>query len=564
EMLERLHPSKAVGVLDKIIKLAPGEFPLKVKLVELYEASNWSSRAFEGWRNLAAESRRLGRPDDRARFQELALRLRPGEQAVLVEAAAARLDMNDAAAAMPHLQKAYAAEPGDRVVLALLGRAFDDLEQNDKAQAIWLESARVAEEQGDAIGEAEALRKALDSGADDPDLKARFAAVDERAARFRLRLHDRPWARDFDSATGAIVIRAEVQERYGFPGRARETLEAATGSVRTTAELRIALAELLVRQEDAEGALFELEQVVPPTAEAAEELAIRRAILGGNPDGELLDDDAGDDVVDDDLDDDIDDELDDELDDDLDAELDDFDDELVDDDPTDAGSGTGPSADSGGGLVAEGDALAAAGDREGALDAYRRALQADPTDEDVLRRIADVMASGAPAPAPPEPDPFDFGPSPDPLDFSGDAPDFSNVFGGEGPGSSSVAPSAPRAQIGGASLADARAWMSVGAFDRAASATDASLAGRLLLSESLAASGDTGKALNNLRDAVDDADESDPVFLEALLTLAGLSARAGKLRGARRLLDEIEDSDAGFRPDAVADVRRGIALLKEG
>ena len=78
-------------------------------------------------------------------------------------------------------------------------------------------------------------------------------------------------------------------------------------------------------------------------------------------------------------------------------------------------------------------------------------------------------------------------------------------------------PPVPAPRIGGASLADARALMAVGAHARVAAAVDATLGGQLLLAEALAASGDPSGALGVLRDAVDEAEESAPAFLPAML-----------------------------------------------
>ena len=64
-----------------------------------------------------------------------------------------------------------------------------------------------------------------------------------------------------------------------------------------------------------------------------------------------------------------------------------------------------------------------------------------------------------------------------------------------------------------------------------------------------------------LREAVGEAAETDPAYLPAILELAELNAATGKLRAARRLLDEIEDIDASFEAAAVQRCRRGIELL---
>ncbi len=215
EMLERVYPSKAVPVLQKIIKLAPTEMPLQIKLAELYEASNWSEKAALEWQRLAGEARRLGRPDDRARFLTLALRLRPDMLVLLQEAAEARLATDEPQLALTHLQEAYQASPRNVRSLELLARTFQALQQPESARPVWLAAAQAHADAGAAIARADALRAALACGADDPKIKAEFGEADREAARYRLRLHTQPWAAP--RALEAEVLRAEVQARYGFP-----------------------------------------------------------------------------------------------------------------------------------------------------------------------------------------------------------------------------------------------------------------------------------------------------------------------------------------------------------
>ena len=120
EMLERVYPDKAVPILQKIIKLAPAELPQQIKLAELYEASNWSEKACNEWQRLAGEARRLGRREDRARFLEYALRLRPDQLHVLQDAAEARLNLSAPQEALIHLQAAYEADATEPRTLGLL------------------------------------------------------------------------------------------------------------------------------------------------------------------------------------------------------------------------------------------------------------------------------------------------------------------------------------------------------------------------------------------------------------------------------------------------------------
>jgi tetratricopeptide (TPR) repeat protein len=282
EML-RIQPAKAVEVQRRIIKLAPGEFPQKVKLGELMEAANWTEAAFLEWRGLSQEAQRLGRPDDRARFLELALRLRPDNVEVKVDAAEARVAMGEPRLAVPHLEAAIKAAPGNARALALLGTAYEKLDQTELARGIWLTVARNLKDAGDVVGRADALRHAVSCGATDPVITAELSVADLQAERARLRLDGQDWAQPEVDAELLPVVRASVQARYGFPDRARRTLEG-SGAVRGSRAVRVALAELLAATGDAAAAVRELAEIAPPSPAARDQLEIRSAALAGRLD----------------------------------------------------------------------------------------------------------------------------------------------------------------------------------------------------------------------------------------------------------------------------------------
>lgn len=519
DQISRTHPDKAIPYQEQLIRLDPGELALRIRLGELYEAANWTEKSLEHWQSLAVEARRLGRPDDRARFLENALRIREDDNTVRVEAAEARTDIGDYGGALAHLQRVAQEEPENGRALALLGRSLEGMEQRDKAQRVWLAAAQVAQREGEAEARAHALRRAVACGADDPRMKAELELADQIAARFSLRLDQQDWAAPQDHDSLRAVVSAETLARYGFPERGVESLEAVPDGLARALPVRVALVERLVDAGRTADALVALEAVAPTSAAAAADLQVRRAVLEGRGHEAQLPAPESEGVADDLIDDDL---------------IDD--DELLDEEITDE--------------VPAGDELL---DDE-LLD-----------DDDLLEDEPDAD----PAPAPVEPPTPAAQPLADPaptLDASffeddgppaQDGPDFSSIFGDEP--SFELPPLAP-------ALQDARALLAVGALDQAeaAVADDASLGAALLRHEVLLRRAQPQEALRMVRDAVDDAPESDPHFKEALLVLAQLTAGAGRLRGAQRFLGRVTDLDPGWRVEEVARVRRGIALLEDG
>jgi tetratricopeptide (TPR) repeat protein len=101
-----------------------------------------------------------------------------------------------------------------------------------------------------------------------------------------------------------------------------------------------------------------------------------------------------------------------------------------------------------------------------------------------------------------------------------------------------------------------------GAVDEALAAAQAQegLGAAILVSRAYAAKGEAKKGLSSLRDAVDEAPEFDPYFVQALFALAELYIANNKLRSALRRLEDIVEADPEWRS---RDVRLRIQALKQ-
>ncbi len=565
DMLAGVHPADAVPHLRKLIRARPGDTPLRVRLAELLEAARWTEAAFQEWSGLAAEARRLGRTEDELRFLEQALRLRADHPEALRAAADAALRLGDGRRALEHLQRAAAGGTPGADLLELLARAFEAVGQPERARGLWVECARLHGEAGEVEARARALQAAVDAGETDPAVVREAAEAARRAEAERLRLDEQDWARPREPEVVRLVVRARVLRRYGFPERARAVLDAAPPELAERLPVRVARVEVLAELGETAAALRELEGVLAPSSGAARDVATRlevlRAALARSGGEEAAAEGEDDGLLDDEL---LDDEL---LDDDellADGVLAEDggpaageaaageggsggEDEPTDDEPTAAGDGDLDE------LEARGDALAAAGDREGAIEAWQAVLARDPGRDRVLVKLGDLLASApsldAPAAPPPEPG------------FGGEDPfaDFGLEVAPEPAAPARPAPGRPAPSAGGDG--DAWAWLAVGRPDEAEAAAGDDLDGALVRALARKLRGDLPGAARLLRLAVADAAEDDPAYRAAILELAGLSAATGKLAAARRLLDELEDLDPGFDPVGVRRVRRGLALL---
>lgn len=564
----RPRPDLAVKVLDKLIRLEPGELPLKIQMAEILEKANWMDRARDQWLVLAAEAVRLGRPDERARFLEQALRLRTRLDTTL-DAAEARLAMGDARAALTHLQAAYALDTTVARTLMLLGRALEDLGQPAKARPIWKRAVSLLEDGLDPESLAHAIRRALACGAKDPELSARLEEADRRVEAQRLRLHTQDWAGPVDATLDREVVRAEVQVRYGFPDRALETLDALGKDEASRLPAQVLRAEILVELGRVDDAVHVLRGLRLPNAEAEAQRTVRLQVLSGAAAGgdqapedeEVLDDD----LLDDEL-------LDDELDDDELSEGSHEEEDLPEDEtepPNDAGQTADTTV-----RAAAAQELAESGQVEAAIAAWREILADHPSNDQALLRIAELMSgvydppeAAEPASKTPEPEP-DFGSlmrhggTFAEIDPAEEDDEFDFGFGGSLPPSPPT-PSPVAAPSTDEGLDDVDALLLVDAGEAAA----ARLGGRDDLEAEIRRArcrqlaGDGRAALRALRDALDDAGEADPAYGRGLFAAAVLAAGVGRTRAAQRLVDEIRDLDLGAGLPELSRLERALELL---
>lgn len=501
----------AARAARRVADLSPGEPVLRLKVAELLEASGNPQGAAAVYQEVAEEYRRRGRPDEVGRIAEMALRLRPDDAALLLDAAAARVEAGEHKRALVHLQLAFSQAPRDPRTLGLLARSLEGVGQPEKAVKVLSELARIAADTGDPAVEADALRRASALAPDDADIRTRLGLAEQNVSRTERRITQLACAEPTSDAETRAVVRAEVFARYGFHDRAEIALREALADAPDSLVLLAHAAELAATRGATDAALRTMARILPRAGADTTAVRDRIVLLGGAPA-----------------------------------------DSTVAVEPP-APAPVAPSA-----VVsaeARGDALAERGDLPGALLAWREALSENPLNEDVVMKITALRerarAAAAPAPEPPpapeEADPF--------ADFEAlDEGTFSEI---DPEALDDVAPAGD--------IEEARALVAVGVWDAALALIEGmdSLDASVLRAQAHRGMGDNARAVEILRDSTNDADENDPAYCDALFELSALYTATGKHRAAVRLLEEIRDLDPDYRPAEVDARMRGLARLTQ-
>jgi tetratricopeptide (TPR) repeat protein len=508
------RPLEAAKAARRVAELSPGEPPLRLKVAELLEAGGDALGAAAAYQEVAEEYRRRGRPDEVGRIAEMALRLKPDDLPLLLDAAGARVEAGEYKRALAHLQLAFGQAPRDPQTLDLLSRAFEGVGQADKALKVLGELARVAAERGQPALEAEALRRSLRLVPGEADLLARLRVAEEKITRMERRLTQLALAEPTTEAELRAQVRAEVYLRYGFADRADGALTEALAEAPDALGLLAAKAEVEATR-DAAAALVTMERILLRAGTEAdavrERIALVRLAAGLEPASSQSA-------------------------------------------PASAAASPlaapAPAAPDASGPEAKGDRLAAAGDLVGAVMAYREALATNPLDDTVLGKIAALRSAprAAAAVAPPEPseeDAFaDFGPLEDGT-FAEVLPDALDEVSPLG------------------DVDEARSLVAVGMWTDALAMLEEleGLEAAVLRSQAVRGLGEVSRALDLLREASNDAAETDPAYPEALFELSALYTATGKHRAAVRLLEELRDLDPGYRVGEVEARMRGLQKL---
>lgn len=537
------RPMDAAKAARRLAEIAPGDVSARLKVAELLDAGGDKHGAAKSYNEVMDELRRRGRPDEVGRVAELALRVTPEDPGLMLDAASARIEAGDYKRALAHLQVAYPLVPKEPRTLDLLARAFEAQAQGEKALKVLGELVKVGRERGDVGIEADALRRSARLAPEDADLAARLGEAEERLSRRERRLTTLILSTPGTEEELRAVVRGEVYARYGYFDRAQAALQAGLEQRADSPALLASMAELLASAGRTEDALRWMQRLLPLAAGESDAVLDRMAVLKGGPPVEAA---AA----------------------------------VPSGSPTPAPSASpapaastaspstaspsgAPTAPSAAGEEARGDALAASGDVQGAVLAWRNVLAVDPMNAGVLAKLAALRPAARPA-APvegtfAEVSPEDLSdadlsmmeelPPEDDLD---DDAHGAALFG-----------DAPATADDASVIEEARSLVAIGLHQEAIALVTSlpSLEARVV--EALAYRGlqDASRAVDVLRAATNDVAESDPAYAEALFELSGLYTETGKHRAALRLAEELLDLHPDFRPTDVRARLRGLQRL---
>ena len=537
DMLEPT-PKHAFPFVEKLVAISPGEIQPKVKLAETLARCGRPDDAFNQWVKLGRESRRRGSTLDQALFMERGLKLREEDPECLESAAEARIALGAPKDALVHIQKSYALEPGSTRVLSMLAQCFELMDQQEKAKKVLVQLAKTLEERGEMVERLHALTRALQCDPDDAELKSEVGDATALAKKIEMRVTGMAWSKPQSEEEGALVVRARVLNDYGFPDRARALLEESNG-LRATTSVRAMLAEVLVALGEVEAAIGEMDQIEAGD-DAKDDIATRVLVLREDFDSlgagkalEMMDIEVEDESEDVELE--------------FEMDADDGGD-VADEEPPDS-----PSA--------EGDRLAAEGDREAAIVAYQKALESDPSNEDILMKLGELIATGD--------DVADELPMEalEPVAGVSEGGEFAGFGGIVAPKKSVQAPTntatvAPPIDPEYQGLCG---LLMLGHVDIVTERIEGreDLLAACLQAEILCMGGDSKAARRILQEAMDEVDEDANGYAEGLWGLARYAAMVGKVRTAGRILAELQQLSPGHRAADIAMLQGGMDALED-
>ena len=226
EMTSRSKPEYAQDIQRKVIRLRPSELAERVKLAEILEFANWAEKASDEWSALANVSRKIGKPDDQARFLERAIMVRDHWE-LRKKAAKARLMSGDSKKALQHLTKIYKTHGNDHEVCILLATGLQRIRKTAQAAKVWLQAAEICAEKKHYDELLKSYRAAVECGVNDPEINKKIAQADAAEKKTKLRLHSQKWARPGQRDLEPVV-RAEIFFEYGLKELDLKTLKKIT------------------------------------------------------------------------------------------------------------------------------------------------------------------------------------------------------------------------------------------------------------------------------------------------------------------------------------------------
>jgi tetratricopeptide (TPR) repeat protein len=144
-----------ISVYERLIRVNPDDLDSLMRLVALYVDGSNTGKAIETLETLADTMRASGDPEQLLSILDRLCGITDENAAYKLEMASIHMDRGEARRAVTKLQDCFRIDPQDVQTLTLLGKAFRELEQTDKALQVYTELARILGARGDLSAQTE-------------------------------------------------------------------------------------------------------------------------------------------------------------------------------------------------------------------------------------------------------------------------------------------------------------------------------------------------------------------------------------------------------------------------
>ncbi len=207
--------SEKVAVYERLIRINPEDLDSLMRLVALYVDGANTGKAIETLETLADTMRAAGDAEQLLSILDRLCGITDENTAYKLEMAAIHMDRSEARRAVSKLQDCFRIDPQDIQTLTLLGKAFRELDQTDKALQVYTELARIHGARGDltAQGEVESILR---------EMVATVSGSDPNAAFNASPMDDIELAQLIPDEALRYVVRGETYLKYNLVKRAEE------------------------------------------------------------------------------------------------------------------------------------------------------------------------------------------------------------------------------------------------------------------------------------------------------------------------------------------------------
>ena len=268
-----------IEIYQRLVRLNPDSLEYAERLSDLYQKESDPLSAFDVWARVAQVLEQRNDLDTLTTVYERMSALREDDLDLVRALANLYLDRNDPRRALAKLQHCFRVDPQDTETLNLLADAFVDLGEQEKAVAVLRELAQIY----DTLGYEEYRNQVYDRISEiDPSGGTAFqgdaSLVVEGLTNPAQSINVEQEGSDVEAIQRPLIA-AETFVNYGFPDKARDTLEAAVARFQASFLLRRALLPLQLYDEDVEGALESLDAMYEVAMDHSDYAAARACLV---------------------------------------------------------------------------------------------------------------------------------------------------------------------------------------------------------------------------------------------------------------------------------------------